>query len=149
MTLNETWSGPIDPKEIEGVNDAELLERYGTLRLFLVEYQKSMGRLEQEIWRRMEDRGATAIPDSAWVCEGVTSNTYNQDAFKPLLEILNSDDLEKCFTPSHPQIVPDKWTTQKVLVLAKRYGAEALAIVDRARLPGARRLKFEAKGVSS
>lgn len=107
-------------------------------------YVRFIGHIEQEIWRRMEERGAAAIPDNTYVCEAVVSNTYLQEAFTPLKEVLVEADLKGVLIPAHQETVdvPDKWATAKVLALARRL-PEVQAIVDRARQPGPRKLKFE------
>ena len=134
--------------EILDYPDSYLLSQLDHLRKGIERYQQYAGRIEQEILRRMEERGARAIPDDFFVCEALSTMGYDQMAFTPLKEILVASELLKCLTPAHEEtvLVPDKWNTAKVKSAAAKSGAEALAIVDKARRPGTRRLKFERKG---
>ena len=118
-----------------GVDPQHLCDRYlanaATIRTKQIENHT----IEQEWLRQMEANDATSIPG---VCEQVIENTYDQLAFTPLKEILHAPDLASALTPAHQETidVPDKWKTATVLSLAKKYGREALAIVDQARIPG-------------
>ena len=93
----------------------------------------------------MEYRSATSIPSESFICELTSRTQYDQLGFTPLKEIFNDTDLPKCFTPAHIDSVdvPDKWSTQQVIALAKRYGDQALRVVERAKSLGSPRLKFE------
>ena len=103
-----------------------------------------LGRLEQEAYRRMEEKKATSIPSETYICEMETGFKYDQPSFGPLKEIFNEVDLKKCLTPAHTDEVKieDKWTTATVKSLAVKYGAEALRIVENARMESRGRLKF-------
>ena len=133
------------------ISDTELLGWYDAQRAGLEHAQNVSGRLEQEMLQRMEARGATAIPSDEYVCELVVRNTYDQARFRPFLEILSERELQGVFTPAHEETVEvvDKWNTQKLVALAKRYGAEALRIIEQAKLPGARTLKFTKREVKT
>ena len=93
----------------------------------------------------MEERGATAIPSDEYVCEMEVKNTYDQASLTPLLEIFDRSELSKCYEPEHQETitVKAKWRTQQVIAAAKKRGTTALAVVERARIPGAPRLKFQ------
>lgn len=128
-------------------SDDELLVTYDWWQQEQAKASAILGRMEQAIMQRMKDRWATAIPSREFVCQMETKDTYSQPAFTPLKEVFNEADLAVCFTAAHEETVqvPDRWTTVKVKALARRYGAEALAIVETARIPGAPRIKFERK----
>ena len=103
-----------------------------------------LGRLEQEAYRRMEEKKATSIPSETYICEMETGFRYDQMSFGPLKEIFNDADLKRCLTPAHTEEVKveDKWTTATVKSLATKYGAEALRIFENARTESRGRLKF-------
>ena len=103
-----------------------------------------LGRLEQEAYRRMEEKKATSIPSETYICEMETSYRYDQMSFGPLKEIFNEVDLKKCLTPAHTEEVKvaDKWTTATVKSLAGKYGSEAMRIFENARTESRGRLKF-------
>ena len=132
--------------EIPGtkLTDDELLEHYDVALATVDSYKKMAGRIEQEMYRRMEERNSTAIPSGTYTCELQTKNEYDQIGFTPLKEIFNEADLAECVELAHFETVqlPDKWSTQKVLALAKRYGDSALAIVNHARSESRPKLKF-------
>ena len=104
----------------------------------------TLGRLEQEAFRRMEERGAKAIPSIEYICEIQNKSDYDQLAFTPLKEIFNADDLKRCLTPAHTKEieVPERWATTTVKAVAADYGDRAKAIVANARTETRGRLKF-------
>ena len=127
------------------LSDAELLRWYEQCGLHLQELQERAGRMEQEILRRMEERGATAIPSDQFVCELKQGNSYDQTSLTPLLEIFNQLEISSCFQPPYEETVtvPAKWRIPQVIAAAKRRGTEALAIVARAKIAGVPRLVFK------
>ena len=132
-----------DPLALENISDARLLSEYAAARAVATEALIAKGHLEQEIYRRMEVRGAKAIPDETFVCQLTQELIYEQESFRPLLEIFNAPDLATCFIPEHMEPVAAKWKTQRVLMLARHYGDAALAIVEAAKQPGRKSLKFQ------
>jgi hypothetical protein len=126
------------------LSDDELLAQMEHISGVLEGFKASLGRLEQEAYRRIEERGATSIPSEVYICEMETGFKYDQPSFAPLKEVFNETDLAKCLTPAHTEEVKveDKWTTATVKSLATKYGAEALRILDNARTESRGRLKF-------
>ena len=126
------------------LSDDELLAEMEHISGVLEGFKASLGRLEQEAYRRIEERGATSIPSETYICEMETGFKYDQMSFGPLKEIFNEVDLKKCLTPAHTEEtkVADKWTTATVKSLAVRYGAEAMRILENARTESRGRLKF-------
>ena len=126
------------------LSDDELLAEMEHISGVLEGFKASLGRLEQEAYRRIEERGATSIPSETYICEMETGFKYDQMSFGPLKEIFNEVDLKKCLTPAHTEEtkVADKWTTATVKSLAVRYGAEAMRIRENARTESRGRLKF-------
>jgi hypothetical protein len=126
------------------LSDQELLAEMEHLSAVLDGLKNTLGHLEMEAFHRMEERGATAIPSEAYICEIETKSVYDQPSFTPLKEIFNDADLKRCLRPAHIEEVEvaDKWTTATVKSLATKYGADALRIVDSARMDSRGRLKF-------
>ena len=126
------------------LSDDELLAQMEHINGLLEGFKASLGRLEQEAYRRIEERGATSIPSETYICEMETGFRYDQPSFAPLKEVFNEVDLAKCLTPAHTEElkVEDKWTTATVKSLATKYGAEALRILENARMESRGRLKF-------
>ena len=127
------------------LSDDEILAKMEHIGAILEDYKNALGHLEQETYRRMEERNATAIPSETYICEIEVKNTYDQPSFGPLKEVFNYADLKKCLTPAHIEEVKveDKWATGTVKSLATKYGAEALRIVDHARTESRGRLVFK------
>lgn len=125
-------------------SDEALLNRYASHLDQKESIASELGRIEQEMHRRMNERQATAIHSEEFICGKETKDSYSQPAFTPLKEIFYTEDLESCLIWAHEETVqvPDRWETTKVKALAKRYGKEALDIVERARIPGAPRLRL-------
>mgnify|MGYP001611066366 CR=1 FL=1 len=136
----------IDPLPLDVLTDRQLLAQYEDSRTAVSAALIAKGHLEQEIYLRMENRGSTSIPDNTYVCELVPQNTYLQEAFTPLKEVLVSADLKQVLMPAHPETieVPDKWNTTRILALARRL-PEVNAITDQARVEGRPKLKFEVR----
>ena len=124
--------------------DESLLEALEEINGIMDGYEGLKGRLEQEAFRRMEERGAKAIPSINYICEIQQKSDYDQLAFTPLKEIFNSDDLKRCLTPAHTKEieVPERWATTTVKAVAAKYGDRAKAIVENARTETRGRLKF-------
>ena len=126
------------------LSDDELLAQMEHISGVLEGFKASFGRLEQEAYRRIEERGATSIPSETYICEMETGFKYDQMSFGPLKEVFNEVDLKKCLTPAHTDEVKvaDKWATGTVKSLATKYGADALRILENARMESRGRLKF-------
>ena len=134
---------PLSTADYGTLTDHGLLMTYERMQQERDKWAERLGRLEIEMWKRMEDRGATGIPSDEFVCEQETKNTYIQELLFPLKEVFSTAELMKCLIPAHQEIVPEKWNTNKVIALAKRYGTDAQRIVEQARTPQRPKLKFE------
>ena len=126
------------------LSDDELLAEMEHIGAILDGFKNTLGHLEQEAYRRMEENKATSIPSETYICEMETGFKYDQPSFAPLKEIFNDADLKKCLTPAHTDEVKvaDKWATVTVKSLAAKYGSEALRIVENAQTESRGRLKF-------
>ena len=131
--------------------DHQLLQAYEESLTQLEENRVIAGHLEMEIMQRIKARGGTSLPnvgengEQIWQCELVETFTYDQAAFTPLLERFNKTELDACYVPAHQETVdvPAKWLTQQVKSIANKHGDGAPEIVDRARMPKDRKLKFK------
>ena len=126
------------------LSDDELLAEMEHIGAILDGFKATLGHLEQEAYRRIEERGATSIPSVVYICEMEPGFKYDQMSFGPLKEGFNEVDLKKCLTPAHTDEVKvaDKWATGTVKSLAVKYGAEALRILANAQTESRGRLKF-------
>ena len=113
------------------LSDEVLLNEYRMALARIHHWTEEAGRNEWEIKKRMEARGATAIPSDIYICEMISKNSYDKTRFAPLKELLTSVDLASCLVPAHEvtHLVEDKWNTVKVKALARRYGNEAQRVV--------------------
>ena len=143
MTTSETIENHYGEAHAH-LSDDELLAELEHIGAILDGFKNTLGHLEQEAYRRIEERGATSIPSETYICEMEIKRGYDQPSYGPLKEIFNDADLKKCLTPAHTDEVQvaDKWTTATVKSLAAKYGAEALRIVENARTETRGRLKF-------
>ena len=144
MTTSETIENHYGEAHAH-LSDDELLAEMEHIGAILDGFKATLGHLEQEAYRRIEERGATSIPSETYICEMETGFKYDQPSFGPLKEIFNEVDLKKCLTPAHTEEVKveDKWTTATVKSLATKYGAEALRIFENARTQTPGRLVFK------
>jgi len=143
MTTSETIQNHYGEAHAH-LSDDELLAEMEHIGAILDGYKNTLGHLEQRAYQLMEERGATSIPSETYICEMETGFKYAQESFGPLKEIFNEVDLKKCLTPAHTDEVKvaDKWATATVKSLATKYGAEALRILENARMESRGRLKF-------
>ena len=129
-------------RRFEDFRDDELLEEYA-------EFQSALGRIREEIERRIIERKATGIPDDTYLCEMPMRYTYFQERFTPLKELLSERELAECWKPAWAETVPEHveehpetWQTTKVLAVARRRGQEAMKVVDAARQEARGNLTF-------
>ena len=142
MTIPET----IETERPHGkLTDDELLAEMENIGAILEGFKDTWDHLEYEVYQRIEERGAKAIPSEAYICELETNAKYDQPSFGPLKEVFNEADLRRCLTPAHSERVEvqDKWATTTVKSLAAKYGAEALRIFENARMETRGRLIFK------
>ena len=75
------------------LSDDELLAEMEHIGAILDGFKNTLGHLEQEAYRRIEERGATSIPSETYICEMEIKRGYDQPSFAPLKEIFNEADL--------------------------------------------------------
>jgi hypothetical protein len=143
MTTSETIENHYGEAHAH-LSDDELLAEMEHIGAILDGFKATLGRLEMTAVHRMEEKKATSIPSETYICEMETGWKYDQASFGPLKEVFNEVDLKKCLTPAHTEEVKieDKWATGTVKSLATKYGAEALRILENARMESRGRLKF-------
>jgi len=143
MTTSETIQNHYGEAHAH-LSDDELLAEMEHIGAILDGFKNTLGHLEMEAYRRMEENKATSIPSEVYICEMETGWKYDQPSFAPLKEVFNDADLAKCLTPAHIDEVKvaDKWATGTVKSLAVKYGAEALRILANAQTESRGRLKF-------
>ena len=143
MTTSETIQNHYGEAHAHLTAD-ELLAEMEHIGAILDGFKATLGHLEQEAYRRMEENKATSIPSETYICEMETGFKYDQMSFGPLKEIFNEVDLKTCLTPAHTEEVKvaDKWATVTVKSLANKYGSDALRIFENARMETRGRLKF-------
>ena len=144
MTTTNTLSG------IRELSDENLLRLYNESLILLTELTAQIGHYEQEIYHRMEARGATLISTDLYTCESPMRYEYPPGCFTPLKELLTDGQLVTCYTPAHREMVPEHyencpewWDTRRTLSLAKKLGSEVLATIDRQRIPKRMPLKLK------
>ena len=143
MTTSETIENHYGAAHAH-LSDNELLAEMEHIGGVLDHFKKFLGLLEQRAYQLMEERGATSIPSEVYICEMETGWKYDQPSFGPLKEVFHDADLKKCLTPAHTEEVKvaDKWATGTVKSLATKYGADALRILENARMESRGQLKF-------
>ena len=144
MTTSETIENHYGEAHAH-LSDDELLAEMEHIGAVLDGFKNTLGRLQQEAYRRIEERGATSIPSETYICEMEIKRGYDQPSYGPLKEIFNEVDLKTCLTPAHTEEVKvaDKWATATVKSLAAKYGAEALRILENSRMESRGRLVFK------
>ena len=133
-----------------GHTDNDMLTAYENVKERLEFERDHLNRLEQEIFRRIQERGGTSLPNAdengeqIWTCEQVDSYSYDYSKFTPLKEMLNETELRKCYLPRHKREIEieEKWVTTSLKAVARKHSAEAVALVEAARVPTGRKLNF-------
>ena len=140
----EIFDGMLE-NQTQKLRDEMLLWRYQEIDLTIQKGRLLLNLLEFEILKRMEQRGGTGLHTELYTAETSASVSYDQKRLLPLLEIFAEVDLKTCFTPEHEvaTTVPSNFNMVKTKALAKRYGDEALRIVEVAKLPGRSKLTVE------
>ena len=132
---------------LDSWSDGYLLERLQRVTDEMADRQQQKYELHQEIIRRCQERKANGIPSETFDCSIIRPITYSQAGFTPLLEVFSRADLKTCYEPEHEvtEMARARGMTAKVIALAKRYGEDALKVVEGARVPGNLTVKFEVK----
>ena len=130
---------PLD-RAFQDLTDSNLLSVYS-------QHIEVVGDLRREIELRMIERNAIAIPDETFLCKMPKTFVYFPERFTPLKEVLLGEELRECLKPRWTETIehPESWNTQKVLAAARRYGGEAIRIIEAARVEGRGNLVFKRK----
>ena len=127
------------------MEDAKLLAAYDMLT-------KEIAETRREIESRMVTRNAVAIPDDTYLCEMPMRYTYFHEKFAPLKEVLSTQELAECWSPTWDETIPEHvehhsevWNTNKLLKVARRHGDAAMKVVENARNEGRGSLTFKRK----
>ena len=150
--VDQNAGGAVDADTGEiGLNhlvDDELLVEYERASILKKSWTDQCGALEMEIRRRIKASGGSIIPSNDFQCELLGRASYEQARFTPLKEVFTEADLASCLVPAHEETteVADKWNTNRVKSLARRYGTEAQRIFDAAAVPQDPRFVFKRKG---
>ena len=106
--------------------------------------------VKQELERHMneilDDSGGRILESTdGRRVERYADSKYEQERYKPLLEYLNSEEIERAYTPAYTKqetvTVPEHWDTVKLLKIGRDHGGKIQEIIDGARVDG--RLKFK------
>ena len=78
-------------------------------------------RARMTLYQYMDEQGSNGIPSETYNVRRKQTYDYtkNKDGFLPLMEILNSPDLVKVYTPPTP--ADGKWNAQQIKALVETY----------------------------
>ena len=127
------------------LTDEDLLNELSRANVDLDKAKARKGRIEQELFSRMEQRGATGIPSDRYKCDIKVTYTYTPEVLVALKEMFYDQELATCWTPEHDEPVPEKWNITKARPIAKRHGDKALSIIEQAKVEKSRSLDFGEK----
>jgi len=133
----------------EHLDDAMLAEGISRMAFDLTEIQNAKGRMEQELTRRLQDRGARELAHATLIVKlAYPSPEYNTPKLRLLLgEVVSPEECAKAYKAEHTKqvSVAAKFDGQQLNVLARKYGQPVQEVLDQARLPAAPRLVVKAK----
>ena len=129
------------------VSDDELLASYVVLESGITDLVGRRDRIQQELERRMTERGATELPHPTIECVlKYPTPTVDTNKLMALNELLAPMTIEEGFTPEHTEarLVPAKFD-MTVVNTWKKYGKEVADIIEGAKLPTRPRLVVKRK----
>jgi hypothetical protein len=120
-----------NPRSTEGIVD-----RYLELQDELNSAELKLGLLFEETGARKLDSSNPKISVKQTI-----KTDYNREVFRPLLEILSKDEVNKFYTesyvkhiPARNETVPEKWNVAELKPIAKDHGFKVLKYLDDARM---------------
>ena len=133
--------------DITDISAECLLRLYETADQQLEQAKRTAGLIEQEIFRRADEQGATGIPSDVYECSIKVTNTYDPSLLVPLKEVFTDSELKACYVPAHQETidVAEKWNATQAWKAARKHGDKALALLERAKTPRGRKLEFRRK----
>ena len=143
--VEETRSIGLD---LASMADAALVALYEMQQEVAAGAREALGRTEQELHRRLDDRKALVIEDEMGrSVERKPKVSYDQGLLTPLKEILSGERLRESYIPEHEvtSVVAAHWDMVKVNKHARAMGGRAAEIVDAARTEGRGNLKLVVK----
>ena len=121
------------------MEDGELVEQAWAIALTERDWREKRLRLEAELTRRLEARGAKEVfhPDLTCVLE-TPSPVYDTSKLRVLAELLDPDVLKTVCVPEHEDWVkiPEKWDGRVLRNLGRKYGDQVTEIIQGAKIPG-------------
>lgn len=138
MTTVNKITGEVIESLMSNYTDDDLLRVLDSAQDHLDTTAREIGRLKQEIHKRLTDRGAKKLYGEGLEYEDSTQNEYDRSKLPRLLEILKPEEKDKCYIPAHEAMIeiPAKWDMTQVKKFAKAHGGEAQKIVDNATFKG-------------
>lgn len=137
----------ITPEHFDGWDDDTLINRLGSDLETIALLKAQSGRLERELQRRMEERGAREVYHPNWTCKLVIpSPDYDIGKLRGKLgEIIPPEVWDKGFTEAYEKTayVEAAFDMRVVKGWATAYGGAVKEIVEAAMLPKPPRVKVE------
>lgn len=151
MTIAQLRSALADSDQIMTYESEELLDAWVKIDEEHAADGLVLNKLHYVLAKRMEDRGATALPhpthDASYKSR---KNNFDHEQFTPILELIP---LETCiadgaFTAAWEEMVkvehPAVWDTRKAMAL-KKYDPTVTSIIEAATTPNPKTLVIKAK----
>ena len=110
--------------------------------------QNERGHVEQELTRRLQERGARELAHPTLEVKLVyPSPTYETAKLMVLAEIIPPEDYNKAYQPAWVKEVPQaaRFDGRQLNTLARKYGEPVQKVLDQARLPSAPKLDVKPK----
>lgn len=112
-------------------------------------YRDARQRREQELIRRLQERGARELAHpKLTVALDLGTPSYDMGTVRSGLgEIVPPEELREAWEEAREKVVqvPGRWNGTKLNALARKYGEPVRAVLERAKVPGAARLKITVK----
>ena len=144
-----THKGRSEPQGYETLLDEQLLAFWKRVDAAEREQREMKLRVEWEIQRRMEERGARELPHPDLICALVPGKTeYDNSRLAKLREMLPPEVTALGFTPEHAETktLPDKWDGRVVAGWGRKYGDDVAEVIEQAKVPSQRaKLRIAAK----
>ena len=117
-----------------GASDALLVNDLAAASKTMKEAAETYGRLLARVVARAREREATELIGDTHVVRLEWTNSYDQSLLRPLLEVLDAEDLLAAYIPEHEKsaLVPGRFDLGRLRPIARKRGKPVMDIVDRA-----------------
>ena len=131
---------------VQDATDDDLIIQWAVSNEARRAHQEAMSRVEIELTRRMQERGATAILNPLFEVKLEVSFSLDAEVLRPLAELIPPDEWQRGYTEAHEETIQVAARADLRVVKGwTKYGAQIAGLIEKARVPGVPRLRIAPK----